>query len=127
MGVACCGVGNAGAEVGVYARYWLCGCGGYGVSVGSAVPVGAGVVLPVRCGRYGVQYPSESSTPISSCFRCGCGGAVAGRCTVGGLVKGVGEVWWDAVLVSISIRGGMPVWGGVRCSHAGVGCPQWWR
>lgn len=41
-------VGNAGAGVGVCARYWLCGC------VGSMVAGGVWVVLFVWCGRYGV-------------------------------------------------------------------------
>lgn len=32
-------------------------------------------------------------------------GAVAERYTANGSVKGAGEVWWDAVLVSISVKG----------------------
>lgn len=52
-----------------------------------------------------VQCPSESHLQLVLCFRCGCGGTVAGWCAVDGLVKGVGVVWWDAVLVSISVKG----------------------
>lgn len=67
---------------------WVCPVG----YVGSTVADGAWVVPPVRCGRYGVLYSSESSIQPVLCFGCGCVGAFAGWYTVDNSVKGVGVV-----------------------------------
>lgn len=103
MGVTCCGVGNAGAGVGVW------------------------VVSPVWCGCYGCVVPIREFPLIGSCFRCGCVGAVAERYTANSSVKGAGEVRWDAVLVSIGVRGEGDVCVGFGCSHERLGCSQWCR
>lgn len=57
------------------------------------------------CCSSGVGATGCSIHLIGLCFGCGCVGAVAERYTANSSVKGAGEVRWDAVLVSISVKG----------------------